>query len=80
MRDDTWSNDEAGASDAARILGSIEAIGGEVGDQEPNGLLATRLGPDPWLPWTCPRCGDEDRHGTPETCTCCGYRNFGRTA
>jgi len=47
-------------------------------DEQPNPLLAKALGPDPWLPYSCPRCGDEDRTGMPERCPC-GYQNYGGT-
>jgi hypothetical protein len=45
-------------------------------DCEPDPLLAKALGPDPWEPWSCPRCADETRAGMPEVCVC-GYRNYG---
>ena len=48
------------------------------GDQETTGQ-PTRLGPDPWLPFTCPRCGDEDRHGMPRQCGC-GWVNYGEAS
>lgn len=47
------------------------------GAEEPGDAPAKPLGPDPWLPWTCQRCGDEDRSGMPETCGMCGWRNYG---
>lgn len=47
------------------------------GDEDPNPLLARAPGPDPWQPYTCARCGDNDRAGMPETCTACGMRNYG---
>jgi hypothetical protein len=49
-------------------------------DCEPDPLLDApdaRLRPDPWLPYSCPRCGDEDRSGMPRNCTCCGFQNYG---
>lgn len=76
-REDTTSRTEAAAADYAQILGASEAIGGGVRDQEPWAVHSSPLGPDPWLPFTCPKCGDDDPHGMPETCTCCGWRNYG---
>jgi hypothetical protein len=35
--------------------------------------------PDPWLPWTCQRCGIETPGGQPEVCEC-GYRNYGEAS
>jgi hypothetical protein len=77
MRD--GSNDEAGARDHAAHLGRTEDFGGGVGGQDPSPFDGrdARLRPDPWLPFTCARCGDEDHHGMPETCTFCGMRNYG---
>ena len=79
MTPDT-SRTESAARDAANLAGRVEDFGGGVGDQSPNPLLDepdARLRPDPWLPFTCPKCGDDDHHGMPETCTCCGWRNYG---
>lgn len=76
MKPDT-SRDEDAARDYARIAGASEDVGGGVGDQSPNPLLARSLGPDPWEPWTCQRCGSVNTAGMPEKCDGCGLRNFG---
>lgn len=76
MREDTWTRDEQGAAEVAAIRGRSESIGSDDGDQEPNPLYTRTLGPDPWAPWTCPKCGDETPSGAPEVCIC-GWRNWG---
>lgn len=79
MTPDT-SRTESAARDAANLAGRVEDFGGGVGDQSPNPLLDeldARNRPDPWLPWTCQGCGDEDRHGMPERCQMCGLVNYG---
>ena len=51
-------------------------------DESPNPLLDepdARDRPDPWRPWTCPKCGDDDRHGMPQRCPC-GWINYGGDA
>lgn len=60
MPEDTWSNDEPGASEAAAILGRSEWIGGDVGDQEP-GFDESTL---------CIRC--EHGHGMHVCARCAG--------
>lgn len=73
--EDTTTTTEADAATHARRLGHHEHIGGH-DDQEPEPLLARTVGADPWLPWDCPRCGDEDRTGMPQRCPC-GWVNYG---
>ena len=71
------SRTEADAARFAAIAGASEHIGSPVGDQEPEPLLARVLGPDPWLPFTCPACSDTDERGMQEKCRACGWRNYG---
>lgn len=77
MREDDFTRTEADAATHAAHLGHHEHIGNPVGNQDPNPLYVRSLGPDPWHPFTCPRCGDEDHHGMPSRCTSCGYENYG---
>lgn len=77
MRPDTTSSTEAEAADAARIAGRDEDIGGRVDSQAPAPWFAKGLGPDPWLPYPCPKCGDVDPAGMPEVCGLCNWRNYG---
>jgi hypothetical protein len=79
VRPDTHTHTPEDAAAYEALRGRDEWIGGGVGDEEPNPLLDApdaRERPDPWLPYTCPRCGDEDRTGMPEVCPC-GWRNYG---
>lgn len=76
--EDMTSRTEATARDTANLLGASEHIGGGVDDQGPNPLLAKALGPDPWKPWCCQRCGEITRV-QPEVCEC-GYRNYGEAS
>ena len=78
-REDTTSRTEADAAEWAQWLGRSEDFGGEVGDQEANPLLDepdARNRPDPWLPYTCQRCGSVNTAGIPEKCDGCGLRNW----
>ena len=77
MREDT-SCTEADAGAYAALAGRDEAFGDGPGDQDPNPLLVGgALGPDPWLPFTCQRCGSVNTAGMPEKCDGCGLRNYG---
>jgi hypothetical protein len=76
-RRDDFTNTEAGAAHFAAIAGASEHIGSPVGDQEPDPVWAKALGPDPWEPFTCQRCGSIDSGGMPEKCDGCGLRNYG---
>lgn len=82
MREDTFTRTEADAAAYERRRGHDEYIDNTPTRAELEGespWFAQTLGPDPWAPFTCAKCGDEDRSGMPETCTGCGFRNYGGT-
>lgn len=76
-REDTTTRTEPEAAATAAALGRDEHIGNPDGDQEPAPWFARTVGPDPWTPFTCARCGSETKSGMPETCPDCGMRNYG---
>lgn len=76
---DYWSTPAVDHRDEWHAAADIEPTPTTAYDCEPGPSDApdARLRPDPWLPFTCSRCGDEDHTGMPQRCQMCGYVNYG---